>query len=158
MFDFFKKKDEKIYAPVTGKCVDIIEVKDKTFADKLIGDGVAILPENNIVAAPCDGTITSIFPTKHAFSLERKDGLGILVHIGIDTVSLNGKGFQNLVNSNAPVRTGQPVIEFDPGYLSDDGLDMTIMIVIVDYDGNISKTALNENIISKDVVMECKME
>lgn len=158
MIRFFRKKNVDICSPVAGKCIDITEVSDKIFADKVIGDGVAVIPQNNIIAAPCDGVISSIFPTGHAFLTEGKGGPGILVHIGIDTVNLNGRGFKTLVRPNTSVKKGEPVIEFDSSYLSDERLDMTVMIIVSEGSGEIRKTGVGENVISKDVVMEYKLE
>ena len=114
MFGFFKNKNENvIYAPVKGTCIDITEVDDIGFSSKMMGDGVAIVPIEGIVTAPCDGKISMIFDTGHAFGMEANNGAEILIHIGIDTVNLNGEGFEILKKPGQKVKRGEPVIRFD---------------------------------------------
>ena len=105
MFGFFKNKNENvIYAPVKGTCIDITEVDDIGFSSKMMGDGVAIVPIEGIVTAPCDGKISMIFDTGHAFGMEANNGAEILIHIGIDTVNLNGEGFEILKKPGQKVK------------------------------------------------------
>lgn len=94
-----------------GKLVSIENVSDPVFASKALGDGVAIDITDNIVTAPINGTIKMLFETKHAFGIETEDGVEILVHIGIDTVALGGKGFKSLVKQGDVVKAGQPLIK-----------------------------------------------
>lgn len=97
MFGFFKKKtDPAVYAPVKGKCIDITEVNDEGFSSKIMGDGVAVIPEESVIKAPADGKLTMIFETGHAFGMEVDNGLELLLHIGIDTVNEKGNGFKIL--------------------------------------------------------------
>ena len=100
MFNFLKKEKNTVKtltAPVDGKVIDLSEVDDPVFAQKMMGEGIAIIPEGNIVAAPADGTIVLIPETRHAFGMKLADGLELLVHIGLDTVNLGGEGFSALV-------------------------------------------------------------
>lgn len=154
MFNFLKRNDKKIYSPISGNCVDITEVNDLTFAKKLVGDGVAVVPDTNVVCAPCDGKIVSIFPTKHAFSMKRNDGTNILVHIGIDTVNLNGKGFKRCVKENTFVKKGTPIIEFEKEYLENEQFDMTIMVLFVDSVVTLHKINLNKLVSLEDEIVE----
>ncbi|SHH03009.1 PTS sugar transporter subunit IIA [Tepidibacter thalassicus] len=118
MFSFFTKNKELILkSPFEGKIVDITKVNDEVFSSKMLGDGIAVIPSNNIAVAPCDGTITQIFPTNHAFGIITKEGMEILIHIGIDTVSLNGVGFKRLVDVGRKVKKGTPIIEVDLEYI-----------------------------------------
>ena len=95
LFDRFKKVlDQSIYSPVEGKCLDIVDVNDDVFSGKMMGDGVAVVPKTNVVCSPSDGELTMVFPTKHAFGVTMSNGVDVLVHIGIDTVNLNGVGFK----------------------------------------------------------------
>ena len=96
MLNLFKRQASScpqtaITAVISGRLLPLSEVRDEVFAQKMLGDGAAVQPEGEIVAAPCDGKITMLYPTLHAFGLVNPDGLEILVHIGIDTVSLQGK-------------------------------------------------------------------
>lgn len=114
MFDFLKKKvDTNIYAPVKGKCIDITEVDDPGFSSKVMGDGVAIIPEGDVISAPASGSISMIFETGHAFGILADNGAEILVHIGIDTVNMNGEGFTKLKASGDKVKKGDPIIKID---------------------------------------------
>ena len=104
------------------------------FADKVLGDGAAIQPEGEIVAAPCDVKITMLYPTLHAFGLVNPDGLEILVHIGIDTVSLQGKGFKAYVQEGDSVKRGDKMIRFDSYLMNQKGMDMTTMTLFPNAD------------------------
>ncbi len=117
-FDKFKKNEIKVLSPIKGKVVPIETVPDSTFADKIMGDGVAVLPIDDIVRAPADGIISFIAETKHAFGISTKSGLELLVHIGIDTVKLNGKGFELFVEEEQEVKAGDPIVKIDLNYLN----------------------------------------
>lgn len=135
MFDFFSKnKILSIQAPFKGEVVDITEVNDQVFSEKILGDGVAVKPVNNIAVAPCDGKITQIFPTNHAFGITTDNGLEILVHIGLDTVNLKGKGFKRLVEVGIEVKKGTPIMEIDLDYIKQSGKDTITPIVITNMD------------------------
>ncbi|NLZ52703.1 MAG: PTS glucose transporter subunit IIA [Thermoanaerobacteraceae bacterium] len=103
-----------IKAPMSGKVVDLSDLPDEVFAQKMVGDGIAIEPWEGIVAAPFDGRVKQIFPTGHALVLESKEGLAVLIHIGLDTVNLKGKGFRVLVKEGSNVNVGTALMEFDP--------------------------------------------
>lgn len=156
MFEFLKNKNtDYLVSPCLGKCVDITEVNDVTFADKLMGDGVAIIPSDNKICSVCDGTIAMIFPTNHAFGLTTRDGLEILIHIGIDTVNLNGEGFKRYKSVGDKVKVGETIIEFDVKYLSDKSLDMTTMIILTKTEGKqFEKTAVGKEASKGQVVMK----
>ena len=97
MFDFLKKnKKLELLAPMTGELVKLEDVPDEAFSKKLMGDGIAINPTNDLVVAPCEGQIIQIFDTNHAVGIETKEGVEILIHIGIDTVNLKGEGFTRI--------------------------------------------------------------
>lgn len=113
MFNFFKKKDIELYAPLTGNAVPLTDVPDPVFAEKMVGDGIAILPTSNQVLAPCDGKVVQIFPTNHAVGIEAEGGVDLLIHVGIDTVELKGEGFKRLVEEGTEVKRGTPLLEID---------------------------------------------
>ena len=132
MFGFKKKASlppGSVTAVVSGKIVPLESVKDEAFAKKMMGDGAAILPEDDYVVAPCDGTLTMIYPTLHAFGVTSSDGVDILVHIGIDTVNLKGKGFRRIAEEGQKVHTGDKIIKMDFHELESRGVDMTTMIL-----------------------------
>ena len=110
------KKDTgtiEIVAPLSGEIVNIEDVPDVVFAEKIVGDGIAIKPTGNKMVAPVDGTIGKIFETNHAFSIESDSGIELFVHFGIDTVELKGEGFKRIAEEGQRVKVGDPVIEFD---------------------------------------------
>jgi glucose-specific phosphotransferase system IIA component len=101
-------------SPLTGKVLHISKTPDDVFAEKMLGDGVAIEPTEGVVYSPVDGEITQIFlPSKHALGITSKDGLEILIHIGLETVKMNGEGFEALIKQGDKVKEGQELIRFD---------------------------------------------
>lgn len=134
MFSLFKKKETKaLTAPLSGKLVALSTVSDPVFAQKMMGDGFAIKPSEQIttVYAPINSTVASLPNTKHAIGLKSSDGKEILIHIGIDTVGLNGKGFKAYVKQGEKVRQGSKLISFDNDVLAKNKLDNTVMIILV---------------------------
>ena len=128
----FKKKEEGILigSPVEGECISITKVKDPTFAEEILGKGVGIIPNSKRIVAPTDGTVSMIFPTGHAFTMETEDGVELLVHIGIDTVKLEGKHFSKYVSDGDQVKKGDLIIEADFDAIKEEGYDTTIPVVI----------------------------
>lgn len=114
-FDKFKKKEEvlKITMPATGKVIKLEEVSDPVFAGKMMGDGFAIIPENGNIYAPCDATVSTVFPTGHAIGLAIGDDIEILIHIGLDTVNLKGEGFDVKVAADQKVKAGDLLVVVD---------------------------------------------
>jgi PTS system D-glucosamine-specific IIC component len=100
-------------SPLTGKADDLSTAPDEAFAGKMMGDGVVVTPVDGIVVAPADGVISFVFPSKHAVGLTTADGLELLIHIGIDTVKLDGKGFETLVKQGDNVKEGDKLLSFD---------------------------------------------
>ena len=123
------KKSKDVLAPLKGVVVPLSEVKDQVFAGGSMGKGVAIHPTEGKVYAPFDATVTALFPTLHAIGLTGKDGLEVLIHVGIDTVDLNGKYFSTLVEQGEMVKQGQLLLEFDANGIENDGYDTTTMII-----------------------------
>ena len=132
MLSFLKRnKNYKIQAVVDGSSIDIEKVNDSTFSQKIMGDGIAIIPDNGIVVAPCDGKITVLPESKHAFGILSDDGVEVLVHIGVDTVDLKGQGFENKVSQGSIVKQGDPIITFERETLISQGIDCTTMVIIL---------------------------
>ena len=123
-----------LFAPIDGKAVPVSQVSDPTFADEILGKGLAIKPSSNTVYSPCDGTIDLMFDTGHAVNLVSDSGIEILIHIGLDTVSLKGKHFKTLKNTGDKVRKGDPLIEFEKDGIAKEGFDTIIPIIICNTD------------------------
>ncbi|WP_073971315.1 N-acetylglucosamine-specific PTS transporter subunit IIBC [Pluralibacter gergoviae] len=133
---------EALVSPITGDIVAFDQVPDEAFASKAVGDGVAVKPTAKTVVSPAAGTIVKIFNTNHAFCLETAKGAEIVVHMGIDTVALDGKGFTRLVEEGAEVTAGQPVLELDLDFLNANARSMISPVVcsnIDDFGGLIVK-------------------
>ncbi|MGC0987864.1 N-acetylglucosamine-specific PTS transporter subunit IIBC [Pantoea agglomerans] len=123
-----------LLAPVSGEVVALDDVPDEAFASKAVGDGLAIKPSDKWVVAPIAGTLVKIFNTNHAFCLETDNGVEIVVHMGLDTVALEGKGFTRLVEEGASVVAGQRVLEMDLEFLNANARSMVSPVVISNSD------------------------
>ncbi|WP_210129435.1 glucose-specific PTS transporter subunit IIBC [Staphylococcus sp. GDX8P66P] len=110
-------ESETIYAPLKGRTVPLNEVPDQVFSDKLMGDGLAIYPDNGEVVAPFDGTVELVFPTKHAIGLKSESGVEVLIHFGLETVGLQGEGFTVHVDSGETIVKGQSLMTVDLDYI-----------------------------------------
>ena len=161
MFKLFKgKKPTQLVAPLSGKIVPIEEVPDEAFAQKMVGDGVAVDPTSEFVLAPCDGTIGKIFGTNHAFSMMSKDGLEIFVHYGVDTVDLEGKGFDRFVEQGDEVKAGDKVLKADLAYLKENAKSVITSVIISNMDELKSFTVADakEAVAGETVILEASMK
>ncbi len=135
--NLFKKKTGAsgvFVSPVSGQCIPLDHVQDEAFASRLCGDGVAVVPSENTFRSPVDGVVTGIAESKHAYTITSKDGLEILVHIGIDTVNLKGEGFSPKVQVGENLRRGDVLCEADIDFLKEKGYDVTSPAVISNMD------------------------
>ncbi|MFW3992894.1 PTS N-acetyl glucosamine transporter subunit IIABC [Klebsiella pneumoniae] len=123
------KTVESLVSPITGDVVALEQVPDEAFASKAVGDGIAVKPTSNIVVAPAAGTVVKMFNTNHAFCLETNNGAEIVVHMGIDTVALEGKGFKRLVEEGTDVKAGEPILEMDLDFLNANARSMISPVV-----------------------------
>lgn len=123
-----------VCSPLQGKAIPLNEVKDEVFSQKILGDGMAVVPEKGELYAPADGTIDSVFDSKHAVSMHTAAGADLLMHIGMDTVKLEGKGFTPLVKNGDPVKKGQLLMKFDIEGIKAAGYDVTTPIVVTNSD------------------------
>lgn len=123
-------KDVKILAPVKGKVIPIEEVPDEVFAQKILGDGVAIIPDEGKIYSPVDGTITTITDTLHAYGFETEDGISMIVHFGLETVGLKGKGFESKVKVGDKVKAGDLVAEVDLDFLKRENIETATPVIV----------------------------
>ncbi len=126
--------DVIVSAPATGKAIPLSEVEDGAFASEALGKGMAIIPTEGKIYAPCDGKITAFFPTGHALGIETEDGVEILIHVGLDTVSLEGKGFNKKAELGDVVKKGDLLLEFDLEVIKAAGLAVTTPVIITNTD------------------------
>lgn len=134
MFGLFKKKSTELVAPISGKVVDLSQVPDEVFSQKMAGDGVAIEPSDDLVVAPADGTISLIFKTNHAFAMTLDNGLELLIHIGIDTVELDGEGFERLGEEGAKVKAGTPIVKINRKFFEEKGYSTITPVLVTNSD------------------------
>lgn len=130
-----KDKALSIYAPLAGEIIDLSEVPDQVFAEKMMGDGFGIKPSDGLVLSPVKGTVHNTFPTKHALGLVSEDGLEILIHVGLDTVNLKGQGFEMLVTEGDLVEVGTPLLKVDLPYIEANAKSSITPIVFTNLEG-----------------------
>ncbi|MCR5438337.1 MAG: PTS glucose transporter subunit IIA [Selenomonas sp.] len=128
------KQQQKLIAPISGRIIDLAKVPDPVFSEKLTGDGLAVLNDSDTVLSPCDGEISLFFDTKHAFAVTRADGVQILVHIGLDTVIMNGEGITQLHHRGDYVKAGEPILKLDLPLLQRRKINLISPILVVNYD------------------------
>ena len=119
----------KLYSPFQGVLKPITEAPDEAFASKAMGDGYLVMPEDGIVEAPEDGEVMFVFPSKHAIGLKAADGTEYLLHIGVDTVKLNGEGFTVFVSDGQKIKKGDKLMEFDPAYIREHAVSDACIVI-----------------------------
>ncbi len=135
MFGFFKKKSEpkELKAMVNGEVISVIEVKDDVFSSCMLGKGIAIHPTDGVVVAPVDGEISvTMEGTNHAVGIRIAEGFDLLIHIGLDTVSLNGEGFTSHISMGQKVKAGDKLITFDKALVESKGLCADVILIALD--------------------------
>ena len=161
MFDSLKKMFEKnaktisLKAVEDGRTIPMDEVNDQTFAQELLGPGIAIVPSNGTVVSPINGTIATVMDTKHAVCIQGEDGLELIVHAGLDTVELNGKYYQTYKEIGDQVKAGDVLLEFDLEEITKAGYDVTTPIVITNLgDYKITKCLTGQQVKAVEEVIQ----
>ena len=161
MFDSLKKMFEKnaktisLKAVEDGRTIPMDEVNDQTFAQELLGPGIAIVPSNGTVVSPINGTIATVMDTKHAVCIQGEDGLELIVHAGLDTVELNGKYYQTYKEIGDQVKAGDVLLEFDLEEITKAGYDATTTIVITKLgDYKITKSLTGQQVKAGEEVIQ----
>lgn len=124
--------DKDVLAVVSGKMIPASEISDPVFGEEMMGQTIGFIPSEGTVVCPVNGVVEVAFPTGHAFGIKGNDGNGYLVHVGIDTVSLNGKGFKAFLKQGQKVKAGQKAVEMDIDLVEKAGLSTTTMLIITD--------------------------
>lgn len=132
MFGFFQKKQSSLVAVCDGVASELQTIPDEAFSSGMLGIGYAIEPANGLFYSPVNGRIESIAPAKHAYSIQSEDGLDILVHIGVDTVTLNGEGFESLVQEGYAVSAGTPIARADLDLLRQKNLPTVTAVLVAE--------------------------
>ena len=161
MFDSLKKMFEKnaktisLKAVEDGRTIPMDEVNDQTFAQELLGPGIAIQPSDGTVVSPIDGTVATVMDTKHAVCVQGEDGLELIVHAGLDTVELNGKYYQTYKEIGDQVKAGDVLLEFDLEEITKAGYDVTTPIVITNLgDYKITKCLTGQQVKAGEEVIQ----
>lgn len=161
MFDSLRKMFEKnaktisLKAVEDGRTIQMNEVNDQTFAQELLGPGIAIVPSNGTVVSPINGTIATVMDTKHAVCIQGEDGLELIVHAGLDTVELNGKYYQTYKEIGDQVKAGDVLLEFDLEEITKAGYDVTTPIVITNLgDYKITKCLTGQQVKAGEEVIQ----
>lgn len=153
-FNVFKKRKLQIFAPVQGEVLSLNNVPDPVFSEKMMGEGVAIMPSGGNIHSPIDGIIILVADTKHAIGIRSKDGTEILIHIGLETVSLNGEGFNTHVKIGDSVSIGQLLVDVDWTYLREHAESIITPVVITNSnDRDIQVEDMNEGFVGETVLM-----
>jgi len=130
-----KEKSEIFIIPISGEMMNLEDVADEVFSQKMMGDGFAIEPENGELFSPVDGIITSVFPTKHAISIKSNYGVDILIHFGLDTVNLKGEGFDVYVEQGDSVKAGDRLLKVNIEAIKDKVPSIVVLIVFIELNG-----------------------
>ena len=125
---------ETILAPMTGTAVAITEVPDPIFIEKILGDGIAIVPTEGKVVSPVDGTVSKVAETGHIYAVTSDNGVEVVIHVGLETVALNGKCFQIHVKEGDKVSAGDKLLSFDPEKIKAHGYEKTCILVVTNGD------------------------
>ncbi len=163
LFDFFNKKKEKkimtVYAPINGRVINLAEVPDEAFARKMVGDGCAIQPKPGIICSPVKGKLMSVFPTNHAVIFETVEGLEMIIHFGIDTVKLGGKGFEKLREAGK-VKVGDEIVKYDLEKISKNISSVKTPIIISNMEKveSIEVLTLNKDVKIGDPIMKVTLK
>jgi len=150
------KKIENVFSPLQGTVVPLSSVPDSAFAEKMIGDGIAVIPKDGKVVSPVKGQIIQVFPTKHAIGIKSEKGLELLIHVGLDTVELNGEGFDPYVTDGQTVNIGDPLLTVDLEYLKNHDKNVICPIIITNMEqiSNIDQSNFSE-INHGDLLLKC---
>lgn len=149
-------KDEALLAPVSGKVIPLSEVRDEAFAGGILGQGAAVIPENGEICAPCDGVISVMYPTGHAVGIKSDIGAEILIHVGMDTVTLNGSCFDVKVKAGDHVKAGQLLVRANIEGIKKEGLDITTPVIVANTADYMQiKMAAEKSVKRGEVLLNC---
>ncbi|MCM1174001.1 MAG: PTS glucose transporter subunit IIA [Blautia sp.] len=159
LFQNLRGKDNGIAveSPVAGRLVSIKEVNDPTFSEEILGKGAAVIPSDNRICAPLDGTVTTMFPTGHAAAVTGDNGVSVLIHVGLDTVQLKGEYFTIHASDGQKVKKGDLLMEADIGKIKEAGYDVITPVIVCNPD-DFSEICMEESgdVAQGDVILRLK--
>lgn len=144
LFDKLFKKGNKVYSPLKGKLIKLSEVNDPTFSEGILGKGVAVIPTDGALYAPFDGTVAFVANTKHALSLTSTNETELLIHVGLDTVKLDGKGYDVKVNNGDTFKKGDLLMTIDLDFIKSQGYDIVTPVIVCNPDAYKDVVGINE--------------
>ncbi|MFC0186862.1 PTS glucose transporter subunit IIA [Fictibacillus aquaticus] len=155
-----KQTEDTLLSPLTGKVVAIEEVPDPTFAQKMMGDGIAIEPTEGVVVSPVDGEIVQFFHTKHAIGIKSNAGTEILIHVGLETVNMKGEGFEGHVEVGDKVSAGQKLLTFDLDLIKERAASTITPVVITNSDQieTLNKRAADEAVKGETALLSLELK
>lgn len=130
MFNFKNEEHKFFVSPQKGKAVSIREIPDEVFSEKILGDGVGIIPQEDIIVSPVDGKIVQIADTKHALCITSDDGIDVMIHVGVDTVGLKGEGFECNVSVGQHVKAGEKIGSADIKFIKEKGYPLHTAVLV----------------------------
>lgn len=160
--NFFKPKSKviELFSPLNGTVINISEVPDPVFSEKMMGDGFAVIPNDGELVSPVKGKIIQVFPTKHAICIETEDGLEMIIHVGLDTVELNGEGFEVLVGAGDNIEVGDPLLNIDLEFLIKNNKEIVTPVIIANHADKIKSFSFEKSLSEikcKDLVLRCEL-
>lgn len=160
MLTFMKKNKQnsfKIGACADGKIIPLEKVNDPVFANKMMGDGIAIHVQSDTIVSPVDGTVTLIAETLHAFGFTTKEGVEIMVHVGLETVNLQGEGFTALVKAGDVVKKGTPILRLDLDFMKEKNISLVTPTIVLNHqDYPIVNFSTDANILAGEDLLQIK--
>ncbi len=130
-----QQRGDGFIVPVSGEIMDLSRVPDEAFSQRMMGDGFAIQPENGEVFSPVDGVVTTVVPSKHAFSIRSNSGVEFLIHFGVDTVKLKGEGFDVYAKEGSVVKAGDLVLKVNLEEIKDKVLSVAVSVIFIELNG-----------------------
>ncbi|MEG0296869.1 MAG: PTS glucose transporter subunit IIA [Clostridium sp.] len=161
MFNIFKKKKEEfeeIVSPLEGVVIPLNQIPDPVFAEKMMGDGIGIIPTEGKLCSPVDGEVVQVFETKHAIILKSNNGTDILIHVGLETVSLDGVPFDVKVEQGQKIKKSQLLMEVDLEYIKSNGLQIVTPVILVNDPDKEQKEIIEKALPSALNIGECLMK
>lgn len=155
-----KTQTEEIYSPLTGEVISLAEVPDPVFSNKMMGDGIAIIPKEGRLVSPVEGEIVQVFPTKHAIGIKSARGVEILIHVGLETVDLKGEGFETFVKEGQSVKVGDVLSTFDIHFLESKNKEIVTPIIITNTSEKLDdmEQVSTSEVSRQELILKCNLK